>query len=462
MTTSYKNRYLSLNILFGTIEKYDKALNQVTLATQQNSVPKRPYRFYEIRKDEENNNIPRLFNTQYDLMVVYPTDENKQFILVNEFRDNPLHGSIDSFYKSVIQNKYIGITKEYAAKFLQSQKDFQMFSNESNFSINKPIMASKSNELWCIDNLDLSMYSTQHQYNYAFVCVDVFSRKVFIEANTENTAAKALSALKKIMRRSGAKPSSILTDNGSEFKEVFDEYLTENDIKHRRTISWRPQSNGIAERANREIRKILKRLMITNGNTIWKPYLPQVETFMNNRYHSSIKRTPQEVWDARFIQGQKFNNYLGNPINNETMKFLETRAKKEIDKYKRHEYQLGDLVRVEMQLIFSNVRKLVKTGKKKYIVVWWCPRIFRISRIIVTRDAGLEPNKYELQDVETGNYLAIPAGQNIKVLKTVYATDLKPVDSNEEENEINIDQDEALILNKCEPSSTDLKLVQMP
>ena len=94
MTTSYKNRYLSLNILFGTIEKYNKALNQVTLATQQNSVPKRPYRFYEIRKDEENNNIPRLFNTQYDLMVVYPTDENKQFM--NYFLQNVVP-KIDEF-----------------------------------------------------------------------------------------------------------------------------------------------------------------------------------------------------------------------------------------------------------------------------------------------------------------------------------------------------------------------------
>ena len=448
----YSRRFLSLNILFGNIDKYNKALEAVRANPLR---PDKPYRDYEIREN-------RLFNKKYDLMVVFPTEENIGFILTNEFKDNTLYGSTNSFYKSVIQNKYIGITEQDVNEFFKRQPMLQIQKSEKN-AVNKPILARSVNEVWSIDHLDLSMYSEQHKYKYVLVVVDVFSRYMFIEAQTNLTATTTKETLKRIIARAESKPSHILSDNGTAFKEVFDEFLNEEGIKHRRTISHRPQSNGIVERVNLEIRKILKRLMTENKNTQWKNLLPQVEAFYNNRYHSSIKRTPHQVWYARTEDlNRRFNNWEDLQINVETGANLRARAKKQVAKYKRHEYAVGDLCRVEMQTIFSAVRAKVKAGKRKEIIVWWCPTVFRVSRVIERpADLGLEPNLYELQDVETERYLCIPTqryGNDITVLKQCYSSEMMPVDKNELQNKRMLNQTQALALNGCKPVSTDLIL----
>ena len=44
---------------------------------------------------------------------------------------------------------------------------------------------------------------------------------------------------------------------------------------------------------------------------------------------------------------------------------IKDKAKESLDKYKAHEYQEGDLVRVLETSLYSSARKLLKAGKKK-------------------------------------------------------------------------------------------------
>ena len=531
MRRPYHRRFFSLNILFGDIHKYNKCL----AAIEENPLrPKKPYRNYEIREHtEEGITFRRLFNKKYDLMVVYPTEENIQEILTNELNeyddekrkakekkdreaqeqgnapndddgddddddddddsggddgdgdddsgddddndadeqqenqineqynekmlpDNKIHGSAHSFYKSVIQNKYIGITLQDVTEFFKRQPLFQLQKAEKN-AVNKPILAGRTNEVWSIDHIDLSMYEKKHSYKYVLVVIDVFSRFMFLQAQTNLSARTTKTALETIIERAKTKPSHILLDNGTSFKAEFDDFLNEQRIKHRRTISHRPQSNGIVERANLEVRQILKRLMTKYKTSQWKDFLPQVETFYNNRFHSSIKRTPYQVWNSKLSESPEDVR-----INAETGAYLKERAKREVAKYKRHEYAVGDLCRVEMQTIFSAVRAKVKAGKRKDIIIWWMPRVFRVSRVIERpADLGLEPNLYELQDVETEGYLCIPTqryGNEIIVLKQCYASEMMPVDENEMQNDELLDHEQALALNGCKATATDLVL----
>ena len=98
-------------------------------------------------------------------------------------------------------------------------------------------------------------------------------------------------AMEKIMERMNEPEGfihSILSDNGLEFEGEFEGYLKTNNIHHRRIVSHSPQANSVTERANKEVRKILKALFVQNGNTHWWNQLTNVENIKNSSYHSVL------------------------------------------------------------------------------------------------------------------------------------------------------------------------------
>ena len=63
------------------------------------------------------------------------------------------------------------------------------------------------------------------------------------------------------MSRFGA-PRTIISDEGSHFaNKVFAKLMNKYGIKHLMEFSYHPQSNGQAEISNREIKKILEKIV---------------------------------------------------------------------------------------------------------------------------------------------------------------------------------------------------------
>ena len=56
--------------------------------------------------------------------------------------------------------------------------------------------------------------------------------------------------------------NSVHTDNGSEFKGEFDEYLLENHIQHQWGTPNRPVSNGLIERQVGEIKRGIRTILL--------------------------------------------------------------------------------------------------------------------------------------------------------------------------------------------------------
>lgn len=73
-----------------------------------------------------------------------------------------------------------------------------------------------------------------------------------------HTAEEALNALKEYISLYG-KPDAVRSDNGSEFKNVFDAFLKNNGISHIRSLPYNPGANGFIERYFRTLRKDLFR-----------------------------------------------------------------------------------------------------------------------------------------------------------------------------------------------------------
>ncbi|CAA7405456.1 unnamed protein product [Spirodela intermedia] len=68
-------------------------------------------------------------------------------------------------------------------------------------------------------------------------------------------------------------PKAIISDGGTHFTHrQFRELLRKNSVNHRMTTHYHPQTNGEAEVANREIQRILKKI-VRPDNKDWSTKL---------------------------------------------------------------------------------------------------------------------------------------------------------------------------------------------
>ncbi|XP_014663034.1 PREDICTED: uncharacterized protein K02A2.6-like [Priapulus caudatus] len=93
---------------------------------------------------------------------------------------------------------------------------------------------------------------------YIFVVVDYYSRYYEAEITTSVTAKRMIELLSK-MFASHALPFTITSDNGPQVRaETFGEFLSENNIIHRKVTPLWAQANGEVECQNRSILKSMK------------------------------------------------------------------------------------------------------------------------------------------------------------------------------------------------------------
>ena len=110
------------------------------------------------------------------------------------------------------------------------------------------------------------------------------------------------------MISSKRKPNLIESDRGREFyNNIFQNFLNKNNIK----LYSRNSSYGavFAERFNRTIRDLLKKIVFEQGDGIWVDILPKITKQFINRIHSSTKLTPIQA-SLKKSEGYVYKNLL--------------------------------------------------------------------------------------------------------------------------------------------------------
>lgn len=110
---------------------------------------------------------------------------------------------------------------------------------------------------------------------YAFVAIERMTRFAHVEVIESRDAQTSAACLERFLRAFPYRVHTILTDNGSEFTDrfavdkkgkpkgkpsgfhPFDGVCKRNDIEHRLTKPFHPQTNGMVERFNRRITKAI-------------------------------------------------------------------------------------------------------------------------------------------------------------------------------------------------------------
>ena len=176
----------------------------------------------------------------------------------------------------------------------------------------------------------LMLPETSNGYKYLFVIVDLWSNKFDCEPIANKTADNCLKAMKK-MFLSGKyikmPYASIATDNGTEFKGVFNKFLWDNNIFHKLSYPYRHKQMSVVENLNKLLYRFFGAYMnkrekeLGKTFTDWTDILPQVKEELNK-----IRAIPDEnpftydyalpiMKEPKFKIGDVVYHRLERPIN---------------------------------------------------------------------------------------------------------------------------------------------------
>ena len=425
------NLYLRLNNLFPTDRIYRDVKNfkknktypkEVDTESKKKAFEKK-YTDFDLSRDGRN-----LFYTPLNLQVIAKMYIG--MILKKEYKSS-FGAGVVAFYKT-IREKYLNIKRADVSDFIKKQPIRQM-TDVFKFRTNKPIISKFPNQLWCIDLIDVKSYKSQNKNNvYILNAVDVFSRKCFLESCKTKTAVEVRDALMDIIQRANVKPDYIICDNGKEFLGEFQAYCKENGIKIRYNRAYSPQANGIVERCNQEIRKLMRNLFLQNENNIWIDYLPKLENAHNSTFTTAINNIPDKIWKIeKYVDD---DDMKANAASNTVLK----NVKKQIAEYKSEEFQVGDKVRIRMDALSNSIKSLVKKGVSKKIVVAYSPLVFKILKKITPRNGLLERSRYVCVSAD-GTRLLVNKENGIAP-RQFYANSLLKVGKDEEDYDISMEK----------------------
>ena len=197
-----------------------------------------------------------------------------------------------------------------------TQKNIKIFVNEiyskppkKNYATNKTDVYH-IDDFWSLDILDLKDYGPENNKNYRFVLVviDNFSKFGWTIPLKNKNAQTIKVSFENILISSKRKPNLIETDRDKGFySNIFQDFLNKNNIKlYSRNSSYRAV---FAERFNRTIRDLLKKIVFEQGEAKWIGILPTITKQYNNKVHSSTKLTPIQV-SLKKNEGYVYKNLL--------------------------------------------------------------------------------------------------------------------------------------------------------
>ena len=127
---------------------------------------------------------------------------------------------------------------------------------------------------------------------YILVARDFTTRYSVLCPLVSKEANNVIEALRNIFSHYG--PSEVLlTDNGTEFVgEQVKRFCSFFNVKKVEIVPYHASSQGLAERMNQEVTKLLRIYSQTIATVDWDEFLPTVQLCINNTFNASVGETP--------------------------------------------------------------------------------------------------------------------------------------------------------------------------
>ena len=301
--------------LLKKLQRSDSVIGKIVTWKEQNVKPKWSdiaqysveLKFYWNRLDSmvlEKEILYRKFEStndkSYNLQIVLPKEMRN--LVLKELHDSPTGGHLG--VKKTIQRVklrffWYGLSKDVEkwCKKCDICASRKMPSKKPKFSM-KQYNVGAPIERVALDIVG-PLPKSKRGNKYILVACDYFTK--WTEAwPMKNLEAKTVARkfVNHFVTKFGV-PRQIHTDQGSNFEsQLFKEMCTVLGSEKTRTTAFRPQSDGLAERANRTIQNILSSYVNANQND-WDEFLPLVTMGYNSSVQASTGFSPSKMMYGR-------------------------------------------------------------------------------------------------------------------------------------------------------------------
>ena len=174
--------------------------------------------------------------------------------------------------------------------FLNQDYTTQLTQTKQNQEAKGHIVATSPNELWQFDILDLSRYAKRNDNTrYILACVDVFTRKAYVEPMKLKNSENVEVAFKSILERAHAKPQSLLSDQDSAFLNgTFKDYVAKENIFLSTNALRDHHALGIIDNFAYRIKNILTKGFLNEKNVEWLSKIQGIVNQYNNDNNAGV------------------------------------------------------------------------------------------------------------------------------------------------------------------------------
>ena len=272
---------------------------------------------------------------------------------IKEIQKNYNYPGLETLVK-LVKEAHPEIPRYAVKEFLVKDTGSQLTKVQRQKHPGGHITALSPNESWQFDIFDLARYESKNDgYKYIFACVDVFTRKAYLQPMLKKDSESCTAALKEILQRSGKKPKSMLSDQDRAFFQgPFEKFTDKEGIMMNTNALHDHHALGIIDNYAKRLKGGLTKIFLREKSTRWVDILQQFVNVEN-------KKGTKALGDVAPVDAEK-------PENKEAI--LKLNLEKNTFNKTVADLQEGDLVR----------KTLLKSGMTKGTDPRWSDEVFRV------------------------------------------------------------------------------------
>lgn len=321
-----------------------------------------------------------LYKRNHDMVLLHCVDQSESDSIIKEIHEGTFgtHANGHTMARKILRAGYYWLTIEHdCIQYARTCHKCQIYADKIHVSASPlNVMTTPCPfSMWGIDMIGMIEPKASNGHRFILVAIDYFTK--WVEAVSYANVTKQVVAKfikKELICRYGI-PNKIITDNGSNLNnKMMKELCKEFKIEHHNSSPYRPKMNGAVEAANKNIKKIVQKMVVTYKD--WHEILP----FALHGYRTTV-RTSTGATPFSLVYGMKA--VLPIEVEIPSMKVI-MEAKLDEAQWVRNRYEELNLIEEKRMTALCHgqlyQQKLKRAFDKKVH-----PRVFREGDLVLKR-----------------------------------------------------------------------------
>ena len=198
--------------------------------------------------------------------------------------------------RKIMRTGYFWLTMETdCCKFVQICPEFQIHGD----LIHAPLLelhvltSPWSFSIWGIDIIRKISLKSSSGHEFILVTIDYFTKWVEAASHARLTSTKVANFIISHIICRYELPHELISDRGVHFRAEVDTLLQKYGIQHHRSSTYRSQTNGTVEAINKNIKRILRKMVETSRN--WSQKLHFALWAYRTSFRTFTRATPYSL-----------------------------------------------------------------------------------------------------------------------------------------------------------------------